>query len=43
MEAIESLPGVSSFLMNIADFIGLGNKPCLIIDGIERLTGTIND
>ena len=43
MSTIEGLAGVSEYLANRPELIGVGTKPQLVIGGIPKPTGVVNE
>ena len=43
MTAVAGLSGVSEYLSSRPDLIGVGTQPQLVIDGVARPTGVVND
>ena len=43
MAAVEGLSGVSEYLSSRPDLIGVGTQPQLVIDGVARPTGVVNE
>ena len=43
MAAVEGLSGVGEYLANRPDLIGVGTQPQLVIEGVSRPTGVVNE
>jgi glutathione S-transferase len=43
MSTVEGLAGVSEYLANRPELIGVGTKPQLVIDGVPKPTGVVDE